>query len=259
MSDSSSPLTEFDEAPPIVASGEPLLASAFLTPLAILIGALVIAGSIVISGNKVSARTTLAAQTAATTGQPVVAAPQPPQPDPNERVTVSTEGRPSLGRPDAKVTVVEFSDLQCPFCKRFHDETFSQFKATYIDTGKVRFVYRHFPLTQIHPFAEKAAEAAECAAKEGKFWEMHDAVFAAQPEIGTENLKAIAKTIGLSTQKFTTCLDSGETKPIVDKDTADGSALSITGTPTFFVNGRRIVGAQPFSVFQQAIDSALAS
>lgn len=240
----------------------PLAPAALFTPLAIIFGSLIIAASVLYSENRsadVLANNARANGSLNAQNPSQAAAQQPAQPDPNERVTVSTEGRPSLGRADAKVTVVEFSDLQCPFCKKFHDETFAQLKTAYIDTGKIRFVYRHLPLTQIHQLAAKAAEGAECAFQQGKFWEMHDAIFAVQPDIGTDALKALAKKTGLSAPKFDACLDGGATKSIVDKDAADGSAANISGTPTFFVNGKRLVGAQPFSAFQQAIDSELAS
>jgi protein-disulfide isomerase len=171
-------------------------------------------------------------------------------------VEVSEDDDPSLGSADAPVVIVEFSDFQCPFCGRFSAETFPLIKENYIDTGKVRLVYRDLPLP-FHPDAQETAEAAECADDQGKFWEYHDAIFENQDSLDTTSLKQYAKDIGLNTEDFNSCLDSGKHTQEVKKDFSDAGAAGVTGTPTFFINGIKVVGAQPYSVFQQIIESEL--
>lgn len=161
------------------------------------------------------------------------------------------------GDPKAPVTIVEFSDYECPFCGRFYQQTFLQINEKYIKTGKVKFVYRDFPLS-FHTQAQKAAEAAECAGEQGKYYEMHDLLFTKGVQEGVTGFKQYAKEIGLDTTKFNSCLDSGQMASEVKKDMADGAAAGIQGTPGFFVNGVVISGAQPFEAFQQVIDAALA-
>jgi protein-disulfide isomerase len=179
-------------------------------------------------------------------------------------VNVSADDDAALGNPNAPVTIIEFSDFQCPFCRKFWKETLPQIKKDYLLTGKAKFVYRDFPLVQIHPGATPAAEGAECAEEQGKFWEMHDAIFEEQGKQGSgtiqftaDDVKKWAAKIGLNTSKFNQCLDSGKYKQEVDKDMADGSAAGVTGTPAVFVNGRLIVGAQPFAAFKAVIDEEL--
>jgi len=161
------------------------------------------------------------------------------------------------GNKDAAVTIVEYSDFECPFCEQVFP-TVKQLMDTYGD--KVRLVYRHFPLS-FHAQAQKAAEASECASEQGKFWEFHDLVFGEQSKIngGVTQLKAWAKQLGLNQSKFDSCLDSGSKADIVKNDLLDGNKMGVTGTPGFFVDGNPIVGAQPYAVFQQAVDAALAS
>ncbi len=168
---------------------------------------------------------------------------------------------PFVGNANSKVTIVEFSDFQCPFCKAFFQQTEGQIITNYVKTGKVKFVYRDFPLS-FHVNAEKAAEAANCANKQGKYWEMHDKIFQASQADGTgiapDDLKKIAAGVsGIDTAKFNACLDSGETAAEIAKDEKDGMAVGIQGTPGFIVNGVVISGAQPYSVFQQVIEAAL--
>ncbi|RME18035.1 MAG: DsbA family protein [Bdellovibrio sp.] len=176
---------------------------------------------------------------------------------------------PSLGSSDAPLVIVEFSDFQCPYCRRFYAESFSQIKSNYIDTGKVQFIYRDFPLS-FHPMSQKSAEAAECANDQGKFLEFHDKIFDEQNKLGqgtvqysVDDIKAWAKDIGLNTEQFNSCLDSGKYAQEVQKDFADGSALGVQGTPSFYIakrgqGGQLLVGAQPYSVFKQVIDGLLA-
>jgi protein-disulfide isomerase len=161
------------------------------------------------------------------------------------------------GSLSAPITIVEFSDFECSFCERFVSQTLSDLETKYIDTGKVRFIYRDFPLA-FHTNAQKAAEAAECAGEQGKYYEMHDKIFENQNAIGVNNLKSYAKQIGLDETEFNTCLDSGEMAQEVAKDFSDGQKLGVSGTPTFFVNGTKLVGAQPLSAFEQIIEAELA-
>ncbi|MEK6891326.1 MAG: thioredoxin domain-containing protein [Nanoarchaeota archaeon] len=173
-------------------------------------------------------------------------------------VQASVDDDAVLGSPTAKVTIVEFSDFQCPFCEKFYSETFSQLKTNYIDTGKVKLVFRDFPLTQLHPMAQKSAEATECTRAKGgdtAFWKMHDKIFENQGSLSIDNLKKWSKEIGYN---IDTCLDSGEKAAEVNKDAADGDSYGVTGTPSFFINGRVIEGAYPYASFQQVIDEELA-
>ncbi len=161
------------------------------------------------------------------------------------------------GDENAPVTIVEWSDYECPFCGRFYSQTLSQIEEQYINTGKVKFVYRDFPLG-FHQNAQKAAEAAECAGEQGKYFEMHDALFESGVEGGVPAFKQYATTIGLDQGDFDSCLDSGKFANEVQADMKAGSAAGITGTPGFIINGQLVSGAQPFSVFQQIIESELA-
>lgn len=169
----------------------------------------------------------------------------------------SADDDPVKGDEDAPVTIIEFSDFQCPFCARFYSETLPQLQSQYVDTGKVKLVFRDFPLTSIHPQAQKAHEASECADEQDKFWEYHDILFENQGSLDVASLKSYAADLRLDTNKFNTCLDSGKYAGEIRKDTADGAQAGVTGTPSFFVNGQQLVGAQPFSAFQQAIEAAL--
>lgn len=161
------------------------------------------------------------------------------------------------GNSKAPVTIVEFGDFECPFCGRFHHETLGQIEDKYVKTGKVKFVYRDFPLS-FHTQAQKAAEAAECAGEQGKFYEMHDLLFESGVQGGVSSFKQYAKQIGLDATKFNTCLDTGAMASEVQKDFADGQRVGVQGTPGFLINGKLVSGAQPFSVFQQVIEAELA-
>lgn len=160
------------------------------------------------------------------------------------------------GDEDAKITMIEFSDFECPFCARFHP-TVKQILDEY--EGDVRVVYRHFPLRSIHPMAQKAAEASECAADQGKFWEMHDKLFDLN-SAGTltlEGMKGAAQQLGLNTSSFNNCLDSGEMAAAVDEDYNDGLAGGVSGTPGTFVNGQYLAGALPYEQVKAIIDQLL--
>ncbi len=164
------------------------------------------------------------------------------------------------GSANAPVTIIEYSDFQCPYCGRFETDAYPQIKAQYIDTGKAKLIYKEFPLS-IHPNAEKAAEAAECALAQGQaqFWKLHDQMFANQNSLTVDNLKAWAAQLGLNAAQFNTCLDSGQMAAVVQQEEQEGQQAGVQGTPSFLINGKLVVGAQPFSAFQQAIDAALAA
>jgi protein-disulfide isomerase len=169
------------------------------------------------------------------------------------RVAVAATG-PSLGSEKAPVTIVEFSDFECPYCVKA-EETVKQVMKEY--EGKVRLVYRDFPLP-FHPHAQKAAEAAHCAGDQGKYWDMHAALFSNQNALDTGDLKGHAKKMGLDAGKFDKCLDSGDKAKLVEENKKAGSDVGVSGTPAFFVNGIMITGAQPFSEFKTVIDKELA-
>ena len=165
---------------------------------------------------------------------------------------------PSKGNDKAPITLIEFSDFQCSFCRKFWQTTLPQIEKKYISTGKVKFVYRHFAILGKPSMA--AAQAAECAGEQGKFWEYHDKLFAsaASPLAFTNGrLKGYAKELGLKSQDFNQCLDSGKHLKKVEGETATGGFLGARGTPAFFLNGKLLVGAQPFQVFEAAIEKDL--
>jgi protein-disulfide isomerase len=175
------------------------------------------------------------------------------RPDPNRRYSVNIKGSPFKGPSSAKLAVVEFSDFQCPFCKRV-GPTLTQVEEAYGD--KVRIVFKHLPL-RIHSKAPAAHAAAEAAHRQGKFWEMHDAIFAQQKELEPEKFVEYAEQIGLDMEKFKADLVSKEVKQRVDADAEEAKRLGVTGTPGFFINGRFLSGAQPFESFKRLIDEEL--
>lgn len=165
-----------------------------------------------------------------------------------------------LGNPKAKTTIVEFSDFQCPFCRSFWKDTYPGLKSQYIDTGKVRLIYRHFPLS-FHSMAYPSALATECAADQGKFWELHDKIFGEQGKQGTAtitytvaDIQKWAGQIGIDVPKLKQCMDADMYKDKIAQDTQNGSDAGVDGTPTFFINGVPLVGALPLSEFAKAID-----
>jgi len=187
------------------------------------------------------------------------AAPSPTQPSaPAAKVDVSVDDDPFKGDADAPITIIEFSDFECPFCGRFYSQTLGELEEKYVKTGKAKIVFRDFPLS-FHPKAQKASEASECADDQGKFWEMHDMIFENQNSIGITDLKGYAADLGLDTATFDSCLDSGKHEAEVQADFRDGSAAGVSGTPSFFVNGVKLVGAQPFAAFEQVIEAELNS
>ncbi|MEK6914806.1 MAG: DsbA family protein [Nanoarchaeota archaeon] len=178
-------------------------------------------------------------------------------------VQVKIDGSdPILGDKNAEISIVEFSDFQCPFCARANSDAVAQFKKSdYYKNGKVNLVYKHFPLNSIHPFAQKAAEAAVCAQDQGKFWEMHDKIFANQNALSVDNLKSYAKSIGLNQAKFDSCLDGGKSENKVSNDIKQSTDAGAQGTPYFVVVNNKdgetkvVSGAQPWVNFEAAINS----
>lgn len=197
-------------------------------------------------------------------GDPAAAAPQEPvAPDPETVLPKLAQSRlPIKGDPNAKVKIVEFSDLECPFCARFYQDTLPQILSEYIDTGKVSLEYRHFPLS-FHPQATPLAIVSECANDQGKFWEMHDKIFeenvaGALASATGDTYKNWATEIGLDAGQFNSCYDGQTHADVVASDTSLGAELGVSGTPTFYINGRQLVGAQPFASFKAIIDEELA-
>ena len=186
---------------------------------------------------------------------------------PTGPVSTSVADAPWLGRADAPVTIVEFSDYQCPFCRRFYSTTLTELKKDYIDAGKVRYVFRDYPLDQLHPHARKAAEAAHCAGEQGKYWQMHDALFQNQGALDVLQFGERARLVGLDGPAFDRCLSSGRNVPRIERGLADGRAAGVEGTPGFVIGrstpgdtvvGTPIRGAQPLDTFRQIIEQLLA-
>jgi protein-disulfide isomerase len=192
----------------------------------------------------------------------------PSVPAPETQTIVSIDGAMTKGDKNAKLTLVEFTDFQCPFCARHQRDTMPQIENEYIKTGKVRYVLRDFPLESIHPQAFKGHEAANCAAEQNKFWEMHEKLFANQRAMTPKDVTGYAEAMGLDMGKFQSCLDTGKYAAKVRKDLTDAQKYGATGTPTFFIGltdpkssdikaVRKIVGAQSYAAFKDAFDTLL--
>ena len=174
-----------------------------------------------------------------------------------ERIHVSEDDDPVLGYENAPITMVSFEDYQCPFCGMAFQQTFPLIKKEYIDTGKVKYVYRDFPLISIHPEALPAAEAAECAHEQDKFWEYHNYLFQNQNQLRNELYIAIAKELKLDVGQFTQCMASDKYVGEIQNDFNAGVEAGVTGTPAFFINGIKLVGTHPFENFKKIIESEL--
>lgn len=191
------------------------------------------------------------------------AAGQPGMPQPAERAAFAIDTGRMLGSPDAPVTIVEFADAQCGFCRQFHANAFREIRKKYIDTGKVRFVSRDLPLDATSP-SLRAAEAFHCAADQNRFWELRDAVLSGTPRVTEESVRAAAVKTGLDAAKFDTCMSSGRHIAAIQKDIDEAARLKIAGTPTFVigrttaegVDGVTLVGALPLSAFEAKILAA---
>lgn len=174
----------------------------------------------------------------------------------DQRVNVSTDGDPSIGPSDAPITIVEFSDYQCPYCQAWYQQTFDKLMASY--PGKILFVYRDLPLPG-HPESLPAAEAANCAGEQGAYWKFHNDLFSGQYSLGRAAYEQYASDLGLDTSAFSTCLDDHRYQAEVKADSADAVRLGLNGTPSFVINGQILVGAQPFEQFKAIIDADLAA
>jgi protein-disulfide isomerase len=192
-------------------------------------------------------------------------APRQAERPPDVKVRVEVGGLPILGRPDAPLTLVEFTDLECPYCRAFHVGTFEQLKREYIDTGKLRFVSRDFPL-DFHANARPAALAVRCAGEQGKFWEMRHGVTLNAAALSRQVYDRLAAELGLDSGRFAACIAAEQYRAAIDRDVADAMSIGISGTPTFVlgpttagtsVEGQRIVGALPFATFETQIKALL--
>ncbi|MCL6096622.1 MAG: DsbA family protein [Patescibacteria group bacterium] len=198
---------------------------------------------------------------AAPTAQQGTAGNQPAAPAPGQKQNVNVGHLPPLGSKDAKVKIVEFGDFRCPFCDRFFKDTEPQIKKDYIDTGKAVFYFRHYQF--LGDASVVAGNASECANEQGKFWDFHNYFYDNQPSESdtsmytTDKLTQIAGTLGMNTNQFSSCLSSKKYDKNVQDDLAAGQKAGVTGTPTVFINGLPIVGAQPYTAFQTVIDQEL--
>jgi protein-disulfide isomerase len=192
-------------------------------------------------------------------------------PNPQTKMAISVTNGHMIGNSTAPITLIEFSDFGCPFCGKFFSDTLPDIEKNYVETGKVRFVFKNFPLGNIHPNAVTAAISAECANEQGAFWKYHDILFKNQvgwAQINSTDaskiFKQYASKLGLDENQFSSCLDSGKYTDKITKDEQDGTSYGVDGTPTFFIGNDKIGymqigGAQPLLVFQQEIDSELKS
>ncbi|HSG44662.1 MAG TPA: DsbA family protein [Anaerolineales bacterium] len=187
-------------------------------------------------------------------GGPVVEAPVEEEPQ-FVRYEVASDGFPSIGPEDAPITIVEFSDYQCPFCKRWHDEVYQPLLNEY--PGQIRLVYRHLPLTSLHPDAFPAAEAAMCAGEQNSYWPFHEKLFS-RDALGSSLYVQYAQELGLDLNTFEACIAERRYQEAVQTDLDFAVDLGVRSTPTFFINGLAVVGAQPLDVFKQVIDKELA-
>ena len=227
---------------------------------ALILGACVVAAALIVQSSIEGATTELSKLLVAIQEAPVPgAAPaprpaaRPGRPDPNRRHDIDIGGSPRKGSAEAKVTVVEFSDFQCPFCARV-GPTLAQIEDKYGD--RVQIAFKHLPL-RMHPKAPAAHAAAEAAHRQGRFWDMHDRIFEDQRGMAPERYEQYAQEMGLDLDRFRADLASESVKQRVDGDSAEAGRLGVTGTPAFFINGRFLSGAQPFEVFERVIEEEM--
>jgi protein-disulfide isomerase len=191
---------------------------------------------------------------------PVAAAPAPARPVDDKVSYAFVPGSFTLGKDDAPLVLVEYTDYQCPFCQRFHNDAFAQIKTNYIDTGKIRFVTRDFPLS-FHENAMRGAVAARCSAEQGKFWDFRNTLIANASQLQADKIAVYAQNASLDVTKFKACVDSDKFKTAIDKDMAEGQLAGVTGTPAFVlgrvqngkIEGVRLVGAMPYAQFDAKI------
>jgi len=233
--------------------------SSFLTtPVALLLGSFVIAVAILLHGGviKLSNQATVPV-----TPSPAKVAQPPAEPQPGAKVNVSVGNLPIKGKDSAKVTIIEFADFQCPFCEKFFKDTESQIIKDYVDTGKAKFAFRHYAF--LGQESTWAAEAAECANEQGKFWEYHDYLYNHQGQensgaFNKDKLEGFAQSLGFNGDQFKTCLETDKYATKVKADLDEGQKAGVNGTPATFVNGQLVSGAQPYTNFKSLIDSELA-
>lgn len=221
---------------------------AMFMPVAIVLAGAIIAGAIIFSNKANNDANEL-------TGDALNAVNTADTANTNEggTVNVSVDDDPIKGDKNAKVTIIEFSDFECPFCEKVQP-TLKKVMDKY--AGKARLVFRDFPLS-FHKNAQKSSEAAQCANEQGKFWEYHDKLYVNQKALAVSDLKKYAVDLGLDVSKFNQCLDSNKFAEEVKKDLTDGEKAGVDGTPAFFINGRKLVGAQPYEAFEKIIEEEL--
>jgi protein-disulfide isomerase len=199
-------------------------------------------------------------------GVPTSARQAPAQPSAPEKVKLNmAENAYTLGREDAPITLVEFSDYQCPFCRQYHIGTFDEIKKNFVDTGKVRYIHRDYPLG-FHQNAEKAAIAARCAGEQDQFWPFRHVLIVNADKLTRDDLLNYARDMKLNLESFTACLDSDRFKEQVQRDVTDGNAVGVSGTPTFLIgkttkaktfDAIKLVGTQPYSFFESKLNELL--
>ena len=239
-----------------------LASQIMIIAIAILLSSIVVSGVVIYSGNNINTElktinsrlTGIEGQVNTLAGSEQGQAAQPTVQARANTVSISLAGKIPRGDPNAGITIVEYSDFQCPFCERV-EPTLDKILQDY--AGKVKLYYKHFPLTQGHQYAQKAAEASECAADQGKFWEYHDKLFENQGALDTNSLKRYATDLGLDAAKFNACLDNGDKTNQVNTELQEGISNGVQGTPAFLINGQLLSGAQPYANFKQIIDSEL--
>jgi protein-disulfide isomerase len=251
----------------LVLSGSIVIAAIMLSASFIIVG-----GDISSSLTDLTITTTGTGNSGSGTGNDAVVAPTPTPPAAGQTVQMSDiidNAAGSIGDPDAPVVIVEWSDYQCPFCRRWYNDSKENIFENYVETGKVRFIFKDFPLN-FHPMAEPYALAARCAGDQDQYWEMHDKIYDEQNPFGQgtvsnlteEDIKQWASDLGLGTSSFNSCFDSAKYAADITANFNEGAANGINGTPGFIIGtkdgeGVVISGAQPYTVFQQTIDSLL--
>jgi protein-disulfide isomerase len=241
-------------------SGGSRLVAAIVVGVALVIGAWIVGTAMDRQSAQMGVVASAVGRLADATGAAAGGRPLPPRaeapqnPDPSKRYAVDPGSAPIRGRKDAPVTIVAFSDFQCPFCARVNP-TLAQINQAYPE--KVKIAFKHLPL-RIHPDAPAAHAAAESAHRQGKFWEMYDKIFANQREIKPDKLREYAKELGLDLVNFDKDVASPDVKKRIDSDSQEAEKLGVSGTPAFFINGRYLSGAQPFESFKKVIDEELA-
>lgn len=229
--------------------------TSFWLPFAIVLAGVLIAGAVLFKDQ-------LTGRPSAGVKEDVNVLGEAATPTPASDLKVNLENVPMLGEATASVTVVEFSDFQCPYCEQFFTLTLPQIKQAYMDTGQVKYYFKNFPLTGLHKNAALAAAAALCAQDQEAFWAYHDQLFAKQSEWAEQaspaaSFRKYAGSVGLKAKDFADCLDSGKYAGRVSAEVSEGQTLGVTGTPSFVINGRLLVGAYPFAEFKKIIEPLL--